>query len=282
MKQLNGKVAVITGAGRGIGREHAMLFAQEGASVVINDAGCDMDGGSGDSIAQQVVDEIESQGGCAVACTDAVGTTAAAERIIQTAIDAFGRIDILVNNAGILRDRTILNMTDEEWDDVLRVHLTGTFTCLRAAATVMKAQGNGGRIINTSSTSGLLGNFGQANYGAAKAGIHALTRIAAWEFSKYKITVNAIAPMAATRMLATMPDTEMALIEAALAPKRISPLVAFLATDAAAAINGVTFGIEGNEIFAYRMMSSHGTTRYEQSEWTIEAIGKSIEQIINW
>jgi NAD(P)-dependent dehydrogenase (short-subunit alcohol dehydrogenase family) len=241
-----------------------------------------MDGDNATSIAQQVVDEIESHGGTAVPSTDAVGTSAAADQIIQTAIDAFGRIDILVNNAGILRDRTILNMSDEEWDDVLRVHLTGTFTCLRAAGRAMKAQGDGGRIINTSSTSGLLGNFGQSNYGAAKAGIHALTRIAAWEFAKHKITVNAIAPMAATRMLATMPDTQMELIEAALAPKRISPLVAFLATDAAAAINGMTFGIEGNEIFTYRMMSSHGTTRYEQSEWTIEAIGKSIEQIIYW
>ncbi len=282
MKKLDGKVAVITGAGRGIGREHALLFAKEGAKVVVNDPGCEADGSSSSSIAQQVVDEIKAQGGTAIPNMDAVGTSAAAENVIQSALEAFGRIDVLVNNAGILRDRTILKMTDEEWDDVIRVHLTGTFTCVRAAARVMRDQGEGGRIINTSSTSGLLGNFGQANYGAAKAGIHALTRIAAWELAKFQITVNAIAPWAATRMLETIPGTDMDLMNAALDPKRVAPLVAFLASDAAANVSGMTFGIEGNDLFTYRMMTSHGTHRFQQSEWTIDAIGESLQQIVHW
>jgi NAD(P)-dependent dehydrogenase (short-subunit alcohol dehydrogenase family) len=282
MSRLKGKVAVITGAGRGIGRQHALLFATEGARVLVNDPGCEMDGHDSASIAESVVAEIQTAGGEAIADTHAVGSSDAAAQIMQAALDAYGRIDILVNNAGILRDRTILKMTDEEWDDVINVHLRGSFTCLRAAARIMVDQGDGGRIINTSSTSGLLGNFGQANYGAAKAGIHALTRIGAQEFFKHSITVNAIAPMAATRMLATMPGTQIADLEDSLAPKRISPLVAFLATDAAAAITGMTFGIEGNELFTYRMMTSHGATRYEHQEWTIDAIEKSLEQIIHW
>lgn len=273
---------MITGAGRGIGREYALLFARQGARVVVVDPGGGADGSDGSSIAEEVVAEIKQAGGEAVACLTAVGTTAAADEIIAAATDAFGRLDVMVNNAGILRDRTILKMSDEEWDDVIRVHLTGTFTCLRAAARLMKQQGDGGRIINTSSTSGLLGNFGQANYGAAKAGIYSLSRIAAWELARDKITVNAIAPAAATRMLESIPGTDIESMRDPLDPKRIAPLVAFLATDAAAAITGMTFGVEGNEIFTYRMMTSHGTTRYQPDEWTIEAIGKSIEQIIHW
>jgi len=282
MKRLDDKVAIITGAGRGIGREHALLFAREGARLVVNDPGCEADGSSSGSIAQQVVEEITSRGGTAVANVTPVGTAEAAEQIVRTAIETYGRVDVLVNNAGILRDRTILNMTDEEWDDVLRVHLTGTFTCLRAAARAMKDQASGGCIINTSSSSGLLGNFGQANYGAAKAGIYALTRIAAWELAKHRITVNAVAPAAATRMLESIPGTDLPAIEDALDPKRIAPLVAFLASDAATAISGITFGVEGNEIFTYRMMTSHGSTRHQPGEWTIESIEKSIQQIVNW
>ena len=278
MSKLEGKVAVITGAGQGIGREHAMLFAKLGARVVVNDPAVR----DSTPVAEQVVDEINAQGGESVADTNAVGTTESADRIVQTAIDTWGKIDVLVNNAGILRDRTILKMTDEEWDDVLRVHLTGTFTCLRAAARVMQQQGSGGSIVNTSSTSGLLGNFGQANYGAAKAGIHALSRIAALELSKHNITVNAIAPAAATQMLATIPGMDMENVRQALAPQRVSPLVAFLATDAARHITGMTFGAEGNEIFTYRMMTSHGVTRYELTEWTLDAIEQSLRQIIHW
>ena len=282
MGRLDGKVAVITGAGGGIGRQHALLFAAEGARVLVNDPGANRDGSGQGDAADSVVQEIVAAGGEAVANKLAVGTAEAAAEIMQTAMDTFGKLDVLVNNAGILRDRTILKMTTDEWDDVIRVHLTGTFTCLQAAARIMKEQGTGGRIINTSSSSGLLGNFGQANYGAAKAGIYGLTRVAALEFARYDITVNAIAPMAMTRMLESLPGIDAETASEALAPERISPMVAFLATDAAAKINGLTFGVEGNEIFAYRMVASHGVTRYETTCWTIEDIESSLQEIIHW
>lgn len=280
---LEGKVAIITGAGGGIGRAHALLFAKEGAKVVVNDLGCERDGTGRSDAAAQVVAEIQAQGGTAVANGEAVGTMASAQRIVQAALDAFSRLDIFVNNAGILRDRTILNMTEEEWDQVIQVHLKGTFACTQAAARVMKEQGRGGRIINTSSSSGLLGNFGQVNYGAAKAGIHALTRIAAWELAKYQITVNAIAPAALTRMLETIPGVTETVTSDVLGPHYIAPLVAFLASDAAAGITGQTFGVEGNHLFTYRVMTSHGTTKRVVGEpWTIEEIGKAVHQIVNW
>lgn len=282
MGRLDGKVAVITGAGGGIGRQHALLFAAEGARVVVNDPGVNRDGSGQSDAADGVVQEIVAAGGEAVASKLAVGTPKTAAEIMQFAIDEFGQLDVLVNNAGILRDRTILKMSSEEWEDVIRVHLTGTFTCLQAAARIMKEQGTGGRIINTSSTSGLLGNFGQANYGAAKAGIYGLTRVAAIEFAKYDITVNAIAPMAMTRMLESLPGIDEEKVSQSLAPERISPIVAFLATESAAHISGATFGVEGNELFTYRMLTSHGVTRQETSRWTIDAIEESLEEIINW
>jgi NAD(P)-dependent dehydrogenase (short-subunit alcohol dehydrogenase family) len=280
---LQGKVAIITGAGGGIGRAHALLFSREGAKVVVNDVGCERDGTGRSDAAARVVAEIQAAGGIAVASGDAVGSAASANRIVQTALEAFGRLDILVNNAGILRDRTLLNMTEEEWDQVLQVHLKGTFTCMQAAARVMKEQNQGGRLINTSSSSGLLGNFGQCNYGAAKAGIHALTRIAAWELAKHQITVNAIAPAALTRMLETMAGVKDTVTADVLGPQFIAPLVAYLASDAAAGITGQTFGVEGNHLFTYRMMTSHGTTKRVAGEpWTVEEIGKAVGQVINW
>ncbi|MDE0737149.1 MAG: SDR family NAD(P)-dependent oxidoreductase [Pirellulaceae bacterium] len=282
MGRLDGKVAVITGAGGGIGRQHALLFAAEGARVLVNDPGTNRDGSGQCDAADSVVQEIVAAGGEAVANKLAVGTAETAAEIMQATVDTFGKLDVLVNNAGILRDRTILKMTTDEWDDVIRVHLTGTFTCLQAAARIMKEQGTGGRIINTSSSSGLLGNFGQANYGAAKAGIYGLTRVAALEFSRYDITVNAIAPMAMTRMLESLPGIDAESASEALAPERISPMVAFLATAAAAKINGLPFGVEGHEIFAYRLLASHGVTRYETTCWTIEDIESSLQEIIHW
>jgi NAD(P)-dependent dehydrogenase (short-subunit alcohol dehydrogenase family) len=282
MGSLEGKIAVITGGGGGIGRAHALLFAREGARVVVNDLGCERDGSGQSDAAAKVVSEIKSLGGEAVPSGDAIGTLDAAARVVQTALDAFGGLDILVNNAGILRDRTILKMTEGEWDQVLQVHLKGTFTCTQAAARVMKAQGRGGRIINTSSSSGLLGNFGQSNYGAAKAGIHALTRIAAWELARDRITVNAIAPAALTRMLETIPGVTNKVSEATLGPQFIAPLAAYLASDAAAGITGQTFGIEGSHVFVYRMLTSHGATTPSGEPWTIEEIGRDINQIMNW
>lgn len=282
MGHLEGKVAVITGAGGGIGREHALLFAKEGARVVVNDLGCQRDGTGQSDAAARVVAEIKARGGEAAASGEAVGTFEGARRIVQTALDTFGRLDVLVNNAGILRDRTLLNMTEDEWDSVIQVHLKGTFTCMQAAARVMKEQGQGGRIINTSSSSGLLGNFGQSNYGAAKAGIHALTRIAAWELAKYRITVNAIAPAALTRMLETIPGVKEKVTPDTLGPQFIAPMVAYLASDAAADVTGQTFGVEGAHLFAYRMMTTHGSTKRGAAEpWTIDEIGAAINQIIH-
>ena len=283
---LEGKVAIITGAGGGIGREHALLFANEGAKVVVNDIGCNRDGSGNSDAADRVVAEIQGAGGKAVANSDAVGSFASARSIVQTAVDSFGGLDILVNNAGILRDRTILNMTEEEWNLVIQVHLTGTFSCLQAAARVMKDQGRGGRIINTSSISGLLGLFGQTNYGAAKAGIYNLTRVGAMELAKHKITVNALAPAAMTRMMDSIPgvkEQQASLSESNYGPQFIAPVAAFLASDAAAHISGQTIGIEGNDLFIYRVMTSHGLTKRANLEpWTIEEIGKSIEQAMYW
>lgn len=283
MGVLQGKVAVITGSGAGLGREYALLFAREGAKIVVNDPGCNRDGTGTGQVADEVVKEIKALGGEAVANYLPVGPMENASKIVQTAVDSFGKIDILVNNAGILRDRTILNMSEEEWNSVVNVHLKGTFTCLQAAAIVMKEQGKGGRIINTSSSSGLLGNFGQGNYGAAKAGVYGLTRVAAQELMKLGITVNAIAPIAATRMLADLPEFKEAPDLEKLGPRYVAPLVAFLASDFSTQITGQTFGIEGNQLFLYRMTTTHGVTRYQGTEpFTIEEIGKAMHQVLFW
>jgi len=283
MGHLDGKVAVITGAGNGIGRSHALMFAREGAKVVVNDLGCERDGTGTSNSAEDVVKEIKAAGGTAVSNGDAVGSMEAGERIVKAAVDAFGKIDIFVNNAGILRDKTILKMTEAEWDLVVQVHLKGTFACLKAAAAQMKEQGTGGRIINTSSSSGLLGNFGQSNYGAAKIGIQALTRIAAWELAKFKITVNAIAPAALTRMTHDLPGIQGKWKPDEFGPEHISPIVAYLASDASAGVTGQTFGVEGNHLFIYKMMTSHGASRTGSKEpWTIDEIAQQMDRIAAW
>jgi NAD(P)-dependent dehydrogenase (short-subunit alcohol dehydrogenase family) len=197
-ERLKGKVAVITGAGRGIGRGHALLFAAEGAKVVVNDLGGAADGsGASKGPADEVVDEIKKAGGEAVASYESVSTPEGGEKIIKAAIDNFGRLDIVVNNAGVLRDRMVFNMTEEEWDTVMKVHLYGTFNCSKPACVIFRQQ-RSGRIVNTSSTSGL-GNRGQANYAAAKEGITGFTRTLARDMGRYGVTCNAIRPAAATR-----------------------------------------------------------------------------------
>src|SRR5690349_10815799 len=211
MGSLDGRVAIITGAGRGIGREHALLFASEGAKVVVNDLGGAMDGSGDDrTAAEQVVDEIKALGGEAVANADNVADWEGSQRLINTAVEAFGDLHVLVNNAGILRDRVLVNMTEDEWDAVIHVHLKGHFAPTRWAAAYWREQTKAGKdvkasVINTSSTSGLLGNPGQTNYGAAKAGIASFTVICAMELARYGVRSNAIAPAARTRLTEATP-----------------------------------------------------------------------------
>ncbi|HUL58168.1 MAG TPA: SDR family NAD(P)-dependent oxidoreductase [Anaeromyxobacteraceae bacterium] len=258
---LAGKVAVVTGAGGGIGREHALALAREGARVVVNDLGSDRHGGGrGAETADRVVEEIKAAGGEAAASYDSVATREGADGIVWTALSRFGRIDALVNNAGILRDRTILNMSEDDFDRVLDVHLRGTFLCTQTAARAMRLQGQGGRIVNTTSFSGLLGNFGQGNYGAAKAGIYGLTRVAALEFQKFGVTVNAVAPVALTRMTSDLAMMKGA-TEKDLGPQFIAPVVVFLASDLAAGLTGQVVGVQGGRIFLYRMETTEGAER---------------------
>jgi NAD(P)-dependent dehydrogenase (short-subunit alcohol dehydrogenase family) len=247
-----GRVAIVTGAGRGIGREHALSLARHGAKVVVNDLGGAMDGSGSDlSPAQQVVEEIRGMGGEAVANADSVADWEGAQRMINTAVETFGGLHVLVNNAGILRDRVLANMTEEEWDAVINVHLKGTFAPSRWAVAYWREQvkaGNpvSGRIINTTSVSGIYGNPGQTNYGAAKAGIAAFTNIAALEVGRYGVTVNAVAPVALTRMtegLGPAPETDEE--REMRSPRWIAPIVTWLASEESAGVTGRVFEASG-------------------------------------
>jgi NAD(P)-dependent dehydrogenase (short-subunit alcohol dehydrogenase family) len=245
----DGRVAIVTGAGRGIGREHALALARTGASVVVNDLGGAADGTGADATpAQSVVAEIEAMGGRAIANGDSVSSFAGAKNMIDAAVDTFGRLDILVNNAGILRDRMLANMTEEEWDAVIDVHLKGTFAPARHAAAYWREQSKAGaevdgRIINTSSVSGIYGNIGQANYGAAKAGIAAFTVIVSRELQRIGVTCNAIAPIAITRMTENLgPNPNLSEEErAARGPQFVSPIVAWLASPESRHVTGRVF-----------------------------------------
>lgn len=281
MGLLKGKVAAITGAGGGIGRSHALLFAKEGAKVVVNDLGGGRDGGGGaHAMADNVVAEIRDAGGAAIANYDSVADPAGAKNIIHTAVATYGKLDILVNNAGVLRDKTLKKMTDEMWQIVIDVHLTGTFLTTREAVLHMIERNEGGRIINTSSTSGLMGNFGQTNYSAAKAGIYGLTRTASIELKKYNITVNALAPIALTRMTSDLPVMRaMKSAEEMLAPELIAPGALFLASDMAADITGEVLAIEGNRVFLFRMTKTEACLPNSSGGWTAEELRERWSEI---
>ena len=239
---LENRVAVVTGAGRGIGRQFALELAAQGAAVVVNDLGVSLRGDAEEEdAATSVCREIEAAGGRAVPSHESVTDFAAAGRIVATAVDTFGRIDILVNNAGIVRDRTLVKMDESDFDAVIATHLKGAFNCTRHAAPLMKEAGYG-RIVNVTSSAGLRGNFGQTNYGAAKAGLMGMTFVWALELAKSGITVNAIAPAGATRMTAALAGDADGEVDPRLDPAMNAPLVAFLASDRAGHVNGQLFG----------------------------------------
>ncbi len=289
MGALDGRVAIITGAGRGIGREHARLFAAEGAKVVVNDLGGAVDGSGDDRTAAELVAaEIRDQGGEAVANQDDIADWEGGKRLVQQAVETFGDLHVLVNNAGILRDRVIVNMTEEDWDSVIHVHLKGHFVPTRHAATYWREQSKAGRevrasIVNTSSTSGLLGNPGQANYGAAKAGIAAFSVIAAQELGRYGVRVNAVAPAARTRMTESTPglsDIVKAPNEDQFDvwhPANVSPLVAYLATEDCPA-TGRVFFVQGGTVRNFQNWTMTESID-RPGRWTVGELKTEMEKL---
>ena len=290
---LEGKVAVVTGAGRGIGRGVAMQMAAEGAKVVVVDPGVNVDGsGCDQSVAEQVVGEISRAGGTAVACTESVTSMSGGEKIVQTAIDSFGKLDIVVTCAGILRDRMVFNMSEEEWDDVIAVHLKGTFTVVRHACILFRQQ-RSGRIITFSSESGLVGNSGQANYGAAKSGIAGFTKVVARDMGRYGVTANSIAPRASTRMVGAIPDSAAEIRArsgvATLAegdelqemdPDHIAPFICYLASDYAADINAQTFLVYGDTVSLVSQPRPQQAIYNPEGHWSMEQLAPLAREVL--
>ena len=279
MGLLDGKVIIITGAGGGIGREHALDMAKEGAAVVINDLGGSRDGsGGGSAMADQVVDEIKAMGGEAAASYDNVATVEGGEAILKTALDAFGKVDGLVNNAGILRDKSFSKTTEDLWDPVIAVHLKGTYCVTRPVFNHMKESGNGGVIINTSSTSGLNGNFGQCNYGAAKAGIAGFTRCLALEGKKYGVRCFILAPVALTRLTEDLPGFDNEEMQKRLAPGLVSPLLTYLVSDLSGEMTGNTFYCGGGRIAEMKVVTHTGVTKKEEGGlWSAQEIAEAMQ-----
>ena len=275
---VEGKVVVVTGAGGGIGRDIALAMASHGAKVVVNDIGAALDGEGGSAgPAQQVVDEIRAAGGQAVPNTDSVADSASAARIVECAVESFGRIDAVVNNAGILRDRFFHKMSVDEWDAVIKVHLYGAYYVSRAAATHFKEQ-NSGAMVHMTSTSGLIGNYGQANYAAAKLGIAALSKSIALDMLKFNVRSNCIAPFAWSRMIGAIPtdtDEQRARVDKIkqMTPAKVAPLAVYLASEAAGAVNGQIFAVRNNEI---SLISQPRPVRsiHRSEGWTPESIAE--------
>ena len=281
---LEGKVAIVTGSGRGIGRGIVKLMAAEGAKVVVVDPGADLDGSGGTyAIADSVVEEIKAEGGDAVACYQSVSSMEGGEAIVQQAIDSYGKLDIVVTCAGILRDRMVFNMTEAEWDAVIEVHLKGTFTVVKHASILFRQQ-RSGRIITFSSTSGLIGNSGQANYGAAKDGIAGLTRVVARDLGRYGVTANSIAPSARTRMIGAVPTSARQLRAAqgiagsgggALVGEAddIAPFVTWLASEESAHVNGQVFYVTDGLVSLLNQPQAVRTIN-KQGRWTVNELIK--------
>jgi NAD(P)-dependent dehydrogenase (short-subunit alcohol dehydrogenase family) len=282
---LEGKSAVVTGSGRGIGKEIAKLMAVEGAKVVINDPGVSSAGEADDEkVADLAVEEIKDAGGEAVANYDSVATWEGGQNIIKTAVDSFGKIDIVVNNAGILRDRILFKMSEEEWDGVVKTHLYGAFYCTRAASTYFREQ-KSGRLIHFTSTAGLIGNVGQANYASAKLGIVGLSRICSLDLARYNVTSNCIAPFAWTRMFDSVPTDNPEQAKKVekikkMSPKDIAPLAVFLASDQASNISSQVFGVRGKEIFLFsqpRIIRSI----HDSEGWTPDKLAGMLEETMS-
>jgi NAD(P)-dependent dehydrogenase (short-subunit alcohol dehydrogenase family) len=283
-----GRVVIVTGAGRGIGAEHALEFARQGARVVVNDIGGALDGSGSDATpAQEVVDRIRSAGGEAVASYDDVTDWDGAERLVRTAVDAFGGLHTLVNNAGAVRDRMFVNMSADEWDAAIRINLRGHFCPARHAAAYWRDQAKAGervdaRIVNTSSGAGLMGSVGQANYGAAKAAIAALTLIQAAELARYGVTANAIAPSARTRMTEAVFADMMARVEDgfdAMAPENIAPLVVWLGSNDSADVSGRVFEVEGGKISVADGWQ-HGAPEDRGRRWDPSEVGPAVRDLL--